>query len=128
MDNSFQNYWQWRKEHSKRTKGYSFINYFNANANCLIFILKPVWPKNQDLNQISLVSKIKKVIYLVTKLMVGLNFQNQEIFMIFKRNLLENWTKKSQIHEIVMFFKRDFLNILFRLWFSNVLGYRYGRY
>ena len=27
-----------------------------------------------------------------------------------------------------MILKRDFLNILFRLWFSNVLEYRYGRY
>ena len=25
MINSFQNYWQWRKEHSKRTKGYLSI-------------------------------------------------------------------------------------------------------
>ena len=28
MGHSFQDYWQWRKEHSKRTKGYPFINFF----------------------------------------------------------------------------------------------------
>ena len=44
--------------------------------------------KIKFLNQISLISKIKKFVYLVRKLKVGLNSQNQEIFMIFKQNFL----------------------------------------
>ena len=80
MGHSFQEYWQWRKEHSKRTKGYPFINYFHV-----ITKKGKENPSSQKLNQLQLKlrhfhfkirwnhispgSKIKKIFtYLVRKL------------------------------------------------------------